>query len=220
MRLGTKLSAGAVGLAVATGVALATYTSRHTDRVEYETVLSLDGAELRRYPATMLVATTAPTSRTAFSRLFAYISGENEEDREMAMTAPVRTEGTEVPMTAPVRVRRDASDPVAASVRTDDSEDSVTMAFYLPTEYGPDTAPVPINPEVELVTEAPRTLAVQSFSWWPTDGRVAEQERRLLAALDDHGVEPTGAPFFLGYDAPGTLPFLRTNEIAVPVREA
>ena len=219
MRTVTKLAAGAVGLTVAAGVAFATYNSRHTDRVAYDSVLSLDGVELRRYPASVLAETTAPTSREAFSRLFAYISGENEGEREVEMTAPVRTEGAEVSMTAPVRVRRGSRVSMTAPVRTDEADGDVTMAFYLPAKYGPDTAPVPTNPEVELVTEAPRTLAVRTFSWWPTDGRVAEQERRLLATLDDHGIEPTGEPFFLGYDAPGTLPFLRTNEVAVPVRE-
>jgi len=67
--------------------------------------------------------------------------------------------------------------------------------------------------------EPPRTLAVRRFSWWPTANRVATQERRLLETLDRHGIEQVGEPFFLGYDAPGTLPFLRTNEVAVPVRE-
>ena len=215
MRTTTKLLAGTVGLA-AVAAAAATYSTRRTDRVQYETVLALDDAELRRYPGVVLVETTAPSSRAAFRRLFRYIAGENAGGREVEMTAPVRTEGVEISMTAPVRVGRGTtgSMPVAEA-----ADGSVTMAFYLPNEYTLEQAPEPTNPDVELVVEPPRTLAVRRFSWWPTADRIAEQERRLLETLDDHGIEQVGEPFFLGYDSPGTLPFLRTNEVAVPVRE-
>lgn len=214
MRTTTKLLAGAVGLAAA-GAAAATYSTRRTDRVQYETVLSLDGVELRRYPSVVLVETTAPSSRVAFRRLFQYIAGENAGGREVEMTAPVRTEGAEISMTAPVRFGRGGG-PMPGPEATDGS---ATMAFYLPSEYTPERAPEPTNPDVELVVEPPRTLAVRRFSWWPTASRVSNQERHLLETLDEHGIERVGEPFLLGYDAPGTLPFLRTNEVAVPVRE-
>jgi len=214
MRTTTKLLAGVVGLAAVTAAA-ATYGTRRTHRVEYEPVLSLGDVELRRYPGVVLAETTAPSSRAAFRRLFRYIAGENAGGREVEMTAPVRADGVDISMTAPVRVGRGAGPmPVA---ETEDG--SVTMAFYLPSEYTLADAPEPRNPDVELVAEPPRTLAVRRFSWWPTADRVADQERRLLEALDDHGIERVGEPFYLGYDAPGTLPFLRTNEVAVPVRE-
>lgn len=241
MRRRTKLIAGAVGLAAVTAAAATTYSSRRTDRVDYETVLSLDGVELRRYPGVVLVETTAPSSRAAFSRLFQYINGENEGSREVAMTAPVRTEGAKLSMTTPVRVGRRQGGSISVPVRggrgdgrgggrrgmlgrrgskAGDSEggESVTMSFYLPKQYALDTAPEPTNPDVELVAEPPQTLAVRGFSWWPTERRVAAQERRLLDALESHDIETAGDPFFLGYDAPGTLPFLRTNEVAVPVQ--
>lgn len=217
MRTTTKLLAGAVGLAAA-GAAAATYSTRRTDRVQYETVLTLDDAELRRYPSVVLVKTTAASSRAAFRRLFRYIAGENAGSREVEMTAPVRTEGVELSMTAPVRVGRGSTGP-AATPGGDTGDGRVTMAFYLPSEYTLADAPEPTDPDVELAAEPPRTLAVRRFSWWPTTDRVADQERRLLETLDEHGIEQVGEPFFLGYDAPGTLPFLRTNEVAVPVRE-
>lgn len=219
MRRATKFLVGAAGLALAAGTAWATYNTRNTDRVPYETVLDLDGVELRRYPGVVLVETTAPNARAAFSRLFRYISGENEGERDVEMTAPVRTEGEAIAMTAPVRVTRGVDVPMTAPVRIGEGDGDVTMSFYLPAEYTPETAPEPTNPDVHLVAEPPRTLAVVSFSWWPTEGRIRGHERRLLDVLDEHGVEPVGEPFFLGYDAPGTPPFLRTNEVAVPVRE-
>ncbi|WP_336035566.1 SOUL family heme-binding protein [Halobacterium yunchengense] len=214
MRTTTRLAAWTVGVgaaALAAAAAYATYASRQAERVDYERVLTLDGVELRRYPPAVLVETTAATPRGAFSRLFAYISGENEGRRDLSMTAPVRVDGATVPMTAPVRVGRGESER-GESV-------GVTMAFYLPAEYTAETAPEPTDPDVELVAEPARTLAVRTFSWRPTEARVAAQRRRLLDALADRGVETAGEPFFLGYDAPGTLPFLRTNEVAVAVAD-
>jgi hypothetical protein len=60
-----------------------------------------------------------------------------------------------------------------------------------------------------------QTLAVRRFSGRPTDGRVARETDRLLTTLDAAGV--AGEPFFMGYDAPWTLPFLRRNEVAVVI---
>ncbi|AHG02564.1 heme-binding protein [Halobacterium sp. DL1] len=217
MRNSTRLLAAATGVVVTAALASAavTYRSRQTEQLDYETVLALDGVELRRYPEAVAVETTAGDRREAFSRLFGYISDENAGERNIEMTAPVRMEAARIPMTAPVRVSPTAMLPGADGPSTDED---VRMAFYLPNEYTPETAPEPTDPDVSLVTEPARTLAVRGFSWRPTVGRIRDNERRLLERLDEHGIEPTGDPFFLGYDSPGTLPFLRTNEVAVPVQ--
>ena len=94
------------------------------------------------------------------------------------------------------------------------------MAFFLPAALEFDTAPRPTDDAVSLVEVPARTLAVASFSWWPTQRRVAEYERHLERTLADAGIDPAGDPFLLGYDPPGTPPFLRRNEVAVEVRNA
>lgn len=50
-----------------------------------------------------------------------------------------------------------------------------------------------------------------------TTGRIARESERLLETLERAAVPISGNPFFLGYDAPWTLPFLRRNEVAVEV---
>ncbi|MCL7418328.1 MAG: heme-binding protein [Halalkalicoccus sp.] len=186
------------------------YEGRSAERVPYEVVDRLDGVELRRYPRTLLVETTATDGRTAFARLFRYLGGANDASEDVEMTAPVRTdeggEGIEIPMTAPVR--------------TDDgTDDEVTMAFYLPAAYDPASAPVPTDPSVRLVVEPTRTLAVASFSWYATPSRTERVTTRLEETLAGHGISPTGEPFLLRYDPPLTPPFLRTNEVAVDIQE-
>lgn len=206
------------------------YESRSTPDVPYETVGTLDGVELRRYPTAVVAETVAPSDTQAFRRLFRYIDGNNRSDAELSMTSPVATEdaartarapdgddsddgesdaddaGENVPMTAPVETTRDA--------------DGVRMAFYLPESYDFESAPRPSDPNVRLVELPARTLAVKRFSWWATDRRVERQTDELLSTLrrDDAEVSVAGDPFLLRYDAPATPPFLRRNEVAVEVR--
>jgi hypothetical protein len=229
MRTLTKslLAVGGAGLALWTGWGL--YSARSTERVPYDTLAELDGVEIRRYPRTILVETTAESNEAAFRRLFRYISGANESGEEVSMTAPVASDadGETVSMTAPVRTDRTADDApdtdtdgdelsMTAPVRTNDG-DSVTMAFYLPSEYTPATAPTPTDSRVRLVVQPPQTLAVKTFSWWATDERVADQRSALLDTLTERGLDLRGEPFLLQYNAPYTPPFLRRNEVAVAV---
>lgn len=225
MRTPTKALLATTGGLLGAWVGWGLYVDRTTERVPYETIESFDAVEIRRYPRTVLVETTAEDEGEAFGRLFRYISGENEADEAVAMTAPVATSARGVrPTTAPVRTaskgRADGEHvPMTAPVRTTPVTDdgAVTMAFYLPAEYGPDRAPTPTDSRVRLVVEPPQTLAVRSFSWYATDDRVERNLRRLRDALSDSGVEVRGRPTLLRYDDPWTPPFMRHNEVAVEV---
>ncbi|WP_135821488.1 SOUL family heme-binding protein [Halostella litorea] len=203
MRSTTKWALAAAGGLAAAWVGRSLYRAKTTERVRYATVRTVGGVEIRRYPRTVLAETTAESERAAFRRLFRYITGENRRGDEVAMTAPVRTEGTEIAMTAPVR--------------SSEAGGEVTMAFYLPAEYTPDTAPEPTDSEVSLVVEDTRKLAVKRFSWTATAERVRRHERDLLDAVAAHELQPQGEPFLMRYDAPGTPSVLRTNEVAVEI---
>ncbi|USZ69489.1 heme-binding protein [Halorussus salilacus] len=217
MRTRTKALLATAGGLLAAWVGWGLYVDRATERVSYEVRGRFDGVEVRRYPRTVLAETTAADDREAFGRLFRYISGENEGGEEVAMTAPVATGGE--PTTEPGGPVRTGSEalPMTAPVRTESDETGVTMAFYLPADYAPETAPVPTNPAVRLVVEPPRTLAVRRFSWYATDDRVERHRRALLDALAERGVEPRGRPVLFQYDDPWTPPFMRRNEVGVGV---
>lgn len=218
MRSLSKAVVGTVVGLVALWIGWGAYVTRTTERVPHETVDRLDGVELRRYPRTVLVETTATDAGTAFRRLFRYIRGANEAAETVAMTAPVATGGGRIAATAPVRTRR-GGEPVSmtAPVRTDREGEAVTMAFYLPASYAPESAPTPTDPEVRLAVEPPRTVAVRRFSWYATDRRVDRERRRLLDVLADRGIEVLGTPVVLQYNDPWTPPFMRRNEVAVTV---
>ncbi len=205
-RLSRAVLAGA-GVLFAGWVGWGIYSTRSAESVPYERLRTLNGVELRKYPRTVLVETTAPDQRTAFRRLFNYISGANRGDESISMTAPVETQnGESISMTTPVR---------SSSGETDD--DQLRMAFYLPREYGPDTAPEPTESDVELVTEPPKAVAVDRFSWYAPAWRVRRRTRALRSTLEREGLEPVGEPSLLRYNDPWTPPFMRRNEVAVAV---
>lgn len=202
MRSIRRLLIGIGGL-FAVWVGWGVYVNRTTERVPSETLSRLDGVEIRRYPRLVLVETTAKNERVAFRRLFQYISGANAHSEDVEMTAPVATRSESISMTAPVRTVSDT--------------DSVTMTFYLPSTYTPETAPMPTDPDVRLEVEPPRTVAVRQFSWYATDDRVDRHRDRLLEHLSRRDIETCGRPVVLQYNDPWTPPFMRTNEVEIPV---
>ena len=198
----------------ALGVAVSrTVESRRTSQVPYTVVGRVGEAELRRYPAAVTVETVADTDGAAFGRLYRYISGANDGGERLAMTTPVATrDGTRLPMTAPVLV----ADEGAAS----EAEGGVRMAFWLPDEYDVETAPRPTDSRVRVVAVPERTLAVRRFGGRATRRRVERAREGLRRDVERAATDAVGEPFFMGYDAPWTLPMLRRNEVGVVVHEA
>ncbi|UTF52261.1 SOUL family heme-binding protein [Natronosalvus rutilus] len=209
MRPLTKAVIVGGGVAFVGWVGWGIYSTWKAKSVPYEQLRTLNGGEIRHYPQTIRVETTASNQRIAFRQLFRYISGANQGNESISMTAPVETQnGEAISMTTPVR-----------SEATETDADTVRMAFYLPSEYSPETAPEPTESDVTLVTEPQKTVAVDQFSWYAPEPRVARRTRKLLSTLEREGIEPAGDPYLLRYNAPWTPPFMRQNEVAVDVVE-
>ncbi|MEY7850147.1 heme-binding protein [Natrarchaeobius sp. A-rgal3] len=218
----SAIVAGVAGSALAAAGVWTLYQRYTTETVPYTVVAHVGDVELRRYPEQAVVETTASSDNAAFGRLFRYLSGANDGGEELSMTAPVEVgdPGTSTEMTAPVEVGPiGRAIPMTAPVETSRGRggDEVRMAFYLPPEYDANSAPRPTSDDVAVLEIPERTLAVGGFSWRPTDTRVARETEQLLETLETAGVPLAGKPFFMGYDAPWALPFLRRNEVAVEV---
>jgi hypothetical protein len=175
----------------------------------YKIVAQLDAVEVRRYGPRLAAEVTVDrgpgrsAENEAFRLLAGYIFGGNRAREEVAMTAPVAVERKpqQIAMTAPVET-------VAAG-------DRLTMRFFLPSRLTLETAPVPDDPRVQLRVVPGETLAVLRFSGLGDGGGVRRAE--LLRALDGSPWRATGEPVAFFYDPPWTIPFLRRNEVAVPV---
>lgn len=184
---------------------------------EYTVVSSKSGYEIRDYEGYKVASTSMSKvgekyslddltkSGTAFNALAAYLFGANEQGKIMDMTTPVST--------------------------TSVGE----MRFYLKTNVaggGNISIPQPLSPEkdfneqgvVKIVDVPPARLAVAQFTGFVTEGEVLRQKDALLSSLSIDGIEvdtPHGTKIphvVFQYNPPYTIPIVRRNEIAIPVR--
>ena len=146
--------------------------------------------EIRVYvPRVMAVTEMTEDSNGGFRVLAGYIFGGNAEEQEIAMTAPVQQsmEG--------------------------DSE----MAFMMPAEYALEDLPEPEDQRVSFREAPAYTAAVIQFSGWASAEKADENWQQLRRFLIAEGIDITGEPTLNQYNPPWTLPFMRRNEIIVPV---
>jgi hypothetical protein len=156
-----------------------------------------------------------------FRTLAGYIFGKNHvrngtQVEKIAMTAPVMTE--KIAMTAPVMTEKIA---MTAPVMTEkeSSSDAVKMSFVMPSKYtSVADLPLPDDPAVQLIQVPEQTFAVLTFSGGSID--VETKSAELLDLIKDDSdvqVVKDAKPTLARYNPPWTLPFLRTNEIFLPV---
>lgn len=167
--------------------------------------------EVRNYESMILVsASMAGDSRnSAFRKLFKYITGANQGNTEIAMTAPVFMDpdekgGTEIAMTAPVFMDPEGSDAM--------------MSFVMPAEFTLASTPVPNDPDV-LVSEVKNyKVATIKFSGTLSDRNVEAKTAALTKWINENGYAVTGKPVMAGYNGPLTLPMFRHNEILIQIQ--
>ena len=145
----------------------------------------------------------------AFNILAKYIgvgsrTAANEGKKSMSMTAPVTITPEKMAMTAPV------------------VQSNQYLGFVLPLEYKEASqAPKPLDQRIQIRTVPEKLVAVESFTWWYTEGRARDNYIELKDKLSQVNLaESTQASTTSGrewisaqYNAPWTIPFLRTNEV-------
>lgn len=212
MERGLRRVSGSLWLLMLSGCSLVGIRSGY-EQPRYEVVDRVEpGVEIRRYARRLAAETTVEAAdaeagrNAAFRILGAYIFGANRAKGEIAMTAPVEVQSgsQKISMTSPVEAAS------AGSGRH-------TMRFFLPAQLTLASAPEPTDSRVGLLEVPEQTLAALRFSGSRAEDRVAAQNEALLRALGESAWLPAGEPSAFFYDPPWTLPFLRRNEVAVPV---
>jgi hypothetical protein len=157
----------------------------------------------------------------AFKILAAYIFGRNrtadgasdEGTKPSAATGPAEAKADstgaprEIAMTTPVETRMTGAGRFA-------------MRFFLPGELTLAMAPKPLDARVGLLELPEETLAALAFGGRAPPDEVSRRKRELVESLTPSAWRPAGEPVALFYDPPFTVPFLRRNEVAVPVEPA
>ncbi len=179
----------------------------------YEVVASLsDDIEIRQYAQRIAVEATVTADdphdarNAAFRLLFDYISGSNKANAEIAMTVPVETtsDSKRIEMTAP------------AESQIGDAG-TVTMKFFLPRRFTPESAPKPTDDRVRLVLMPEQRFAVLTFSGSRNQQGVSAGVDQLRAALKARDLNPGISARAFFYDPPWTIPWFRRNEVAIEV---
>ena len=89
--------------------------------------------------------------------------------------------------------------------------------FVMERGYDMDSLPVPNDDRVELSIVPGGPVAVLRYRGRIAASRFDERAGRLLDALRRDGLEPAGEAVSAVYDGPLTPPFLRRNEVLVPL---
>ena len=193
-----------------TPVLLVSCASTRTQKANY-TVLSKDGKfEVRAYEPQIVAETLVDAGfedagNVAFRRLFDYISGNNQKKESIAMTAPVNqaSRSEKIAMTAPVNQRQ--------------AMGKYSVSFVMPSKYTMETLPEPMNRDV-VVREIPaRRMAAIRYSGTWSQKRYEAKNDLLEQFITSQGLTPVAQATFARYDPPFQLPFLRRNEVLIPV---
>ncbi len=181
------------------------------DEPPYDIVLAQDRFEIRDYRGYVVAQTFVDgdfdaAGNEAFRRLFRYISGANEGQAQIKMTAPVEQEEAVQSGAGPVQQQRSGA--------------RWRVAFVLPAGYTLAGAPKPADAQVVLAEVAPRRMAVVRYRGTWSQARYEEELVALRGFLVARGLAAQGEPIFDRYDPPFMPWFLRRNEIQIPVASA
>ena len=169
------------------------------ESVTYSALKKIGRVEVRRYPRLVLATVNGMDEDDAFTILFNYISGQNENRRRIAMTVPVVSaqKGEKIPMTAPVL------------------SGSHSFSFVLPSSYTADSAPRPVDARTRIEEVRERRVAVLRFRGSTSSKHVEEKTHELLEALKRNDLRPVGEPFLMRYNPPFIPGIFRRNEVGV-----
>ncbi|MBC7419182.1 MAG: heme-binding protein [Bdellovibrio sp.] len=133
-------------------------------------------------------------TETAFLELADYLFGKNLSKTQMSMTLPVLQEK---------------------------KGKKWAMCFVLPSRYTMATAPVPENLEIKIESRPGEVIASIEYAGINSREKIAEKKQELVQWLTkETSFAPESEPRIAQYDPPMSIPFLRRNEIQIPVRNA
>lgn len=174
-----------------------------TETVAYEVEETVGDLEIRRYAAHVRAETVieqrnwTDALNDGFERLAGYIFRGNDTRSRIEMTAPVFA-----------TIGDDAVRPMDRVV-----------AFVMPGDRELGDLPKPTDARVQLRHVAGERVAVLTFDGDYRSPLPIEKGGELVAKVRAAGLSARGEVRFGGYDAPGTLPGLRRNEVAVAIDE-
>ena len=171
------------------------FTASSIETQKYRVVKKEHGFEVRFYPKATFAtirssgANYKQVASSGFRKLAGYIFGGNNQNKSIAMTAPVRMEM---------------------------SEKGSAMSFVMPEKYDMASLPKPNDATVEIKQSEEVYAAVIAFGGYANDEKIDDYKNKLVALLQKKSIKIIGNFNFLGYNAP--YQFIgRKNEISIPI---
>ncbi len=192
-------------------VLLLANNARALEKPDYEVLLDLGKIEYRLYESFIVAETVVQNAdynaavEEGFDRLYGYISGSNSASDKISMTVPVQMARTKSELAG------------SPAVRTSETPEGIRMAFMLPSKYNMETAPAPMDDNVEVKKLPERLVAAIRFSGRWTERNLTKNEERLIENIEEQKLETIGPSVFAAYHPPFMPPFLRRNEILFEV---
>ena len=157
-----------------------------TEQLKYQTIDVNEIYEIRKYSDRLVIETETSNQNSSFRKLFNYISGSNEKNQEIKMTAPV----TQI-----------------------EKNGNMTMQFYLPSEFDESNVPNPSNSEVKILNMKGGYFAAITYSGRASDKNFLKHKEILENQLKEDNIKILSPPIRATYNSPFTLPMLRRNEV-------
>ena len=165
---------------------------------EYIVLEKTGELEIRQYPELIVARTRVEANfedagNLAFRRLAGYIFGKNSENQKISMTAPV-------------------------TMSPESADDGVHwISFFMPAEYQLADLPEPVDGLVEITRVPAARMAVLAYKGGWSEEKYDTHRSRLMSLLEDSRWEISGEPIWARYNSPFRPPFMRSNEVMVPV---
>ena len=156
------------------------------EEVEYETIKENEVYEIRKYSDRLAIETLSTNQNSGFRKLFNYISGKNQKNEEIKMTAPV------------TQVKKNGN---------------MTMQFYLPSKFNKENTPDPSSSDVKILNIKGGYYAVIIYSGRTIDKNFIKHKNILEKELLKNDISIISPPIRATYNGPFTLPTLRRNEV-------
>jgi hypothetical protein len=165
-----------------------------TEQQKYEVMESHQDIEIRYYPSATMASVDMQgnyrgSSGSGFRILAGYIFGSNDEEKKIAMTAPVHMK---------------------------ESEQGYSMSFVMPSGYDTSNLPVPDNARIQIHNSEPAYTASIRFGGFSNDEKINEHKEKLKQWLEEKGISYTGPFTYLGYNPPYQMTN-RRNEVMVRI---
>ncbi|MGC8118856.1 SOUL family heme-binding protein [Marinobacter sp. VGCF2001] len=192
-------------------------TTMATEEAEYALLLKEDNLEVRLYEPHIVAETVVDkefedAGSEAFGRLFKYISGNNQAQQEIAMTAPVgqvaegqEIESEEIDMTAPVGQTQ--------------VDGKWVVSFMMPGSFTMQTTPKPMDDRITIRQVPERTMAAIEYSGFWSESGYQKNKSKLEEWINEKGFIIQGEPVWARYNAPFIPWFLRRNEVLIPIND-